>query len=516
MCLPRLTIIPLLCVALGAAGATRYALLVGSNAGGGNREQLRYAEEDARRFSQLLTALGGFNRENVTTLLRPDSAVFARALAVADSAAHAAPGARENGLFLLYYSGHADNTDLLPGNAAGFPLKRIQTFLDTMPMAMRIGVFDACNSGAVTAMKGGARAEPFYFKTQQTAKGEVIIASSAVNEQSQESESLKGSVFSHHWLNGLRGSADVSGDRMVTVNEAYQYAYLKTIETTALTGGGVQHPVYRFNILGQGDIVLTNLARNSGGVVLDKSCEGKFLVLSDDYRAVYADFSKKRGSELTIALPAGGYTAINGMGRVVTMRSFAVAGSAPYRLAAGDLTEQPLTIERVKGANPSAARALSAMPLSRYSAGFGIAGLFLPRTTVANGNRGLACAWVNRVYVAESADLFFDVSAVLPGANAGGDAGIDYVSRRTGPAFFAGIGAGLYYFTKQHQGFNECFGPALTAHAGFSMDVGGRTRAQVLVPYTMVFNRGYDQMTGVELRLVWDGAFANVRALPAQ
>jgi hypothetical protein len=217
------------------ASANRYALLIGCNYGGSDVEQLQWAEADAQRFGGLLTTIGGFDRSATVILLHPDSAALDNELKKAARVARMSK-TPWNDLFLLYYSGHADGRDMLLGTDR-YPLMKIQGYLDSLPAAIRIGIFDACQSGAVTAYKGGRRAEPFYLTNQQKIKGEVIIASTAANERAQESGSLKGSIFSFYWQSGLRGSADASGDRHVTLDEAYRYAYRKTVETSTLTGG---------------------------------------------------------------------------------------------------------------------------------------------------------------------------------------------------------------------------------------------------------------------------------------
>ncbi|MBN2189271.1 MAG: caspase family protein, partial [Chitinispirillaceae bacterium] len=186
------------------ASAARYALLVGSNDGGGAVEQLQWAEADAGRFAQILKALGNFDPSATVTLLHPDSAALDHEMR-RSAARLGRSKAPENDLFLLYYSGHADGRDLLLGTSR-YPLEKIKSCLDSLPSGVRIGVFDACQSGAVTAYKGGKRAEPFYLTAPQKIKGQVIIASAASNERAQESESLKGSIFSFFWLSGLRGS----------------------------------------------------------------------------------------------------------------------------------------------------------------------------------------------------------------------------------------------------------------------------------------------------------------------
>ena len=155
--------------------------------------KLRFAEEDTNALLIYLVKLADFKKSNVITALKPDSSDLrhhldkARKLLLSDSD----PG---NCLFLLYYSGHADGQSLLLKDTK-FSLQKVQEFLDSLPAGIRIGVFDACQSGAVAVYKGGVRAEPFFLQDQQKVKGQVIIASSAANERAQESQTLKSSVF---------------------------------------------------------------------------------------------------------------------------------------------------------------------------------------------------------------------------------------------------------------------------------------------------------------------------------
>ena len=52
-----------------------------------------------------------------------------------------------------------------------------------------------------------------------------MITSSAAREAALESAEIEASFFSHHLISGLRGAADTSGDGLVTLAEAYQYAF---------------------------------------------------------------------------------------------------------------------------------------------------------------------------------------------------------------------------------------------------------------------------------------------------
>jgi hypothetical protein len=313
-----------------AFSANRYALIVGQNSGGVSVDPLRFAEADAGRFAQLLRDYAGVEAGNLHLLLRPDSASLMTAGSRLTSIINDFDDPAQVLLF-FYYSGHADNEGLLldSTHCAFVALKQL---LSNIPAGIRIAIFDACQSGVLVAFKGGTRAEPFFFSNQQKSQGEVWIASASASERAQESSTLKSSLFSFHFFTGLRGSADLSADNRVTVTEAYQYAYRKTLETSALTTGILQHPVYRFNLTGEGDIVLTDLSERRGGILVDGGCRGTFLVLSRNYTDVFADFSKEKGRENFIALSPGDYTIINARGGDdIGLYRFSISGRKTIR-----------------------------------------------------------------------------------------------------------------------------------------------------------------------------------------
>ncbi len=334
------------------AQTRRYALIVGQNNGGSSVNELKYAERDAQRISTVLREFGDFQKENSNILLAPDSSKLDEQLKKMARKIKER-GEQNDALFLFYFSGHADVNSLLLGSKK-YSLEKLQGVISQFPAAFRIAIFDACQSGAVTAYKGGKRAEPFYLQNSGSlVKGQVIIASASARERAQESGTLKGSIFTFHLINGLYGSADVSSDNKVTLNEAYQYAYRKTIETSALSTGEIQHPVYRFNITGQGEIVLSNLNKSESGIVIDNTCEGKFLVLSEDYLEVFADFFKERDKSAYIALRNGSYTIINAKGKDVSTSMFSLRKNDVFHISQSMFVPNTITESRIKGSTQS-------------------------------------------------------------------------------------------------------------------------------------------------------------------
>jgi hypothetical protein len=476
-------------------------------------EKLQYAEEDARRFAALLEKLAEFKPGNIKILLKPDSSGIETQLREFESLLKRNNG-QQSSMFVFYYSGHADRQQLKLGEG-GYPLEKIQNYLKSFPSSIRIGIFDACQSGAVTSFKGGKLGKPFYLKSQEQIQGQVVIASSAANELAQESESLKGSIFSHHWFNGLRGSADFSGDGQVTLSEAYRYAYRKTVETTALTGGGIQHPSYKFHIHGQGEILLTNLSKSNSGVFFDNNFEGKHLVLSEDYTNVLADFFKKKDQDVFISLNPGDYTVINVTGSDARFHSFPLKDNQIYRMNSDSMTVNPLTIARVKGSNPMVEKSIeyTTSPLSTYTWGFELGAVSGISPEMQGGDDILSLSFNNSIYLQKNFQLFFDLSWILLGRNFAGDIGFDYLFHAGRMHPFVGVGAGFSAFAKEERPFWEEFGPSATVHAGFLVDLGKRVQLQVRLPYRFVLNRPRDQTVSFELGLMFSGPFKNIKVL---
>ncbi len=295
---------------LGAAIAphartVRMAIVAGHNHGEPQDIPLKYAESDADRFSSLLTEIGGLDQDNIILLKSPTPALLRCAFSELTRKAKALAG-KDDVIFYFYFSGHGDKARIKLG-AQGFPLEDLRGLIDSLPAKIRIGVFDACQSGSITHLKGGKAVEPLVLEQETNGNGTILITSSSADENSQESENLQGSFFTHHWLSGLRGPADLSGDKHVSLMEAYQYAFQKTVVNTEGTTGGIQHPNARFQMDVAGDIILTDLTSGDGGIRFPPEVEGNFLIV-DRNSVIMAEFQKEAKREIFLALGPGTYT----------------------------------------------------------------------------------------------------------------------------------------------------------------------------------------------------------------
>lgn len=291
-----------------AAPTRRFALLVGNNEGGVGTTELRYAEDDVSKLASVLKDLGGYRPGDLAIVLGKSAVEVEQALADLEERLRAAETPEVHTTLMVYYSGHAKQGDLWLGKTR-LPMSTLRRRLGESAADVKIGIIDSCESGAITRDKGGRRGPSFLFEVddRESARGLILISSSSENESSQESDELGGSFFTHYLASGLRGDADESGDQRVTLGEVYAYTYHKTVNVTANTRSGTQHPTYAYDLEGQGDIVLTDLSRGRSGVFFDDRVDGDFLIFDMDRDQVAAEISKKPGLARRLALPPGDY-----------------------------------------------------------------------------------------------------------------------------------------------------------------------------------------------------------------
>lgn len=300
---------PLLAVALALPASTgptslhKVAVLVGANAAAQGRVRLQYAHRDAAQLSAVLQLTGGLAAEDITLLEDPPPDEVLRALD-ARLAEIAARG--EESLLLFYYSGHADETNLYPGGQP-LALTALKTRLDDPRAAVRIGILDACRGGAWTRAKGLTAQPPFDFTAPVLlgAEGSALIASSAGSESAHESDVLQGSFFTHHFVAGLRGAADVSRDGMVSIQEAFEHARKLTVRDTALHAPEPQHPSFDMQLHGRAEVQLASLSAAASTLALHER-QGPLQVIQLSTGLVVVDL-EPGARQVTVAVAPGRY-----------------------------------------------------------------------------------------------------------------------------------------------------------------------------------------------------------------
>jgi hypothetical protein len=331
-------------------GVNAHAVIVGSNRGGPGQRDLRYAHEDARRVLELLTQVGGYAHGRVQLVLDPGRQDLLEALDRAQTQLRAHADRGEPSVFLFYYSGHARARALNMGKEE-LALGDLRQRLTSLSSTVTIAILDACQTGAISRVKGAHPAADFSYNSVNDLKtaGVAVMASSSASELSQEAESLRSSYFTHHLVVGLRGAADADQDGGVTLSEAYRYAYNRTLVDTARTAVGKQHVTLETRLRGKGEMTLTYPVRARSRLELPAGLAAQVLVHKLQKKAVVAELSKAAGKPVRLALPGGDYVAIVRSGQQVLRCELRLPDRGRVVLATERCDKQPRAAVGVKG-----------------------------------------------------------------------------------------------------------------------------------------------------------------------
>jgi hypothetical protein len=291
------------------AETQKFAVVLGNNQGHNPRAGLRYAEQDARKFYQVLTELGGFSPDHTVLLLNADAARTRQALRQVES--RLSEYKKKSGnqtLLVLFYSGHAEGQWLELGDSS-LHFSELSRFLRSSSADVRLAFLDSCQSGQLIAAKGGHRGAGFDIRVTDeiTSTGYAMITSSAYDELSQESAELRGAYFTHYLVSALRGAGDSSGDGKITLDEAYRYVYAHTLAHTATTIGGSQHPMYDFELHGRGEIVLTRIGPSGTRVAARTQRAGRLVLLDEAGETIVAETETVAERTSVVAVQPGRY-----------------------------------------------------------------------------------------------------------------------------------------------------------------------------------------------------------------
>jgi hypothetical protein len=333
-----------------AQGMRRFAVVAGNDEGGDGTRPLLYARDDARKIHEILTRLGGIQPGDSELVLNGKAADLLAALGRVEKRIREAAEHSQRTALLFYYSGHSKDGALRLGDTE-IPFDSLKSRLAQARADVRIGIFDSCQSGAITRSKGARKAPSFEVESDagSTAKGLAILASSAADEDSQESDQIGGSYFSHHLASGLLGDADRSGDGRVTLSEAYAYAYARTVADTVESAAGAQHPTYSYDLAGNGDIVLTDVIARKEGILFPAEGPDGAYYLVDSRGFVSAEVIKAASVERRIALAPGTYRVKRRLSDRLRIGEVRVASGQMTVLDEASLRDAPFSADPVKG-----------------------------------------------------------------------------------------------------------------------------------------------------------------------
>jgi uncharacterized caspase-like protein len=229
---------------------------------------LRYAAADAEAVAAVLVERGGFTKDNVLLLTdktgkKPTLRNIKWALGT-----FLARSAKKNDLVVVYFAGHgapevdprgiepdgltkylvpidADPNDLY---ATGLPMDEFQPIFERIE-ADRVVVFlDSCYSGAAggrtfaSQRTRAGKVDDVFIDRLTRSHGRVIITASRSSEVSLELPELGHGLFTYYLVQGLRGTADLDRDGVVSLQELYVYLQQQVSQKSRVVGGN-QHPV---------------------------------------------------------------------------------------------------------------------------------------------------------------------------------------------------------------------------------------------------------------------------------
>jgi uncharacterized protein YgiM (DUF1202 family) len=230
---------------------------------------LKYADKDALAFRDYLTRNVGITPDHMTVLINEQATLFNLKRSLGTELKRKA-GPKDT--VIIYYAGHgapepdASSPDgdglekyLIPYDAdpqdlytTGLPMREVETIFHRLSAERVIFITDSCYSGATagrtfsTAARRATLSDGFLTRLSK-GKGRVVLTASRAGEVSEERDDLGHGVFTYYLLEGLKGKADVDGDGLITVDEAYSYLSTHVPQAT----GQNQHPVKKGEVEGQ-------------------------------------------------------------------------------------------------------------------------------------------------------------------------------------------------------------------------------------------------------------------------
>ena len=291
-----------------SAGVDRYAIYIGCNDGGKERDKLLYAGSDAQNFQKIMSEIGGVQDSNSFILIDPSKDKIDDTLNKITTKINRNKLNAKRSEFIFYYSGHSDENSLLLGESA-YDYSSLKHKITEIPSDIHIVILDSCYSGNFIRTKGGQKKKPFLMDDSSVVKGHAYLSSSSAREFSQESDDIESSYFTNAMITGLRGAADTSGDNKVTLNELYSYAFNETLSKTESSKAGPQHPNYNITLVGSGDLILSDISNADAMLSISKEAKGTFIIRDSNGKLI-SEINKAAGLPILMALPVGTYTAV--------------------------------------------------------------------------------------------------------------------------------------------------------------------------------------------------------------
>ncbi len=286
------------------ADPLRLLVAVGHHKGLVGDPPLKHSGRDAARVRDVFVQLGGVRSEHAFVLVDPSRSQLNAS--IAKMAALASTRRREDVSLIFYYSGHGDREALHFGGER-LPLAELDRTLGAVPADLRIVVTDACRTSDLRG-KGVTATDPFTITLDAAsrASGVIRVHASADGEIAQESDELGAAIFTHYWLTGLAGAADINGDARVTFDESYAFAYGQTLFRSARASGVIQRPALETTLREGAPVVMTTTSSTTR-LRFPRGADSHYVVYGVGSRTVVGEVWSSAERAMALAVPPGRY-----------------------------------------------------------------------------------------------------------------------------------------------------------------------------------------------------------------
>jgi hypothetical protein len=291
-----------------SAEVQRIAVFVGVDEGLEDERPLRYASKDARSMAETFRRAGTFDEDRIYLLTNTSLDKIKASLEEVKGRVRELRKAGTETLVLLYFSGHG-GAEGLHIQGRKFSKEDLNGFVESLESNLKIMILDACESGDFLRRKGGRIVEgPKVVKLDRLeGKGTIVISSSSRGEMAQESEDYRGAVFTHHFLNGMRGLADYDGDKSIRLMEAFDYARVSTKREEIFGSSSQQNPEFDFDMTGESDPVVGRVASQHSRLLLQRMPPGPLEIYNGNTMQLESKVWLTGQDSVSFSMPSNKY-----------------------------------------------------------------------------------------------------------------------------------------------------------------------------------------------------------------
>ncbi|GAP98056.1 WD-40 repeat protein [Leptolyngbya sp. NIES-2104] len=209
----------------------RWAFLVGINRYSSDFDSLKFCVKDVLALEKLLKELG-YTVVCLHDQLPPDDSRYPTKVNVEAELTRLIQAVGSDDLLLVHFSCHGELSNHQPIlvlrdsrlptlQRSGLPLTELQQQMRQSKARRLILFLDACRTGVEM---GRSIADPeFVRNAHELAEGFALLAASTSQQIAHEDPENQHGAFTYHLLQGLRGQADLSKKKFVTVDDLKNY-----------------------------------------------------------------------------------------------------------------------------------------------------------------------------------------------------------------------------------------------------------------------------------------------------